>query len=97
MLRHTLNIFRAKFKFFSSKVDELDELFEASFSSVAESGRPLSRSVVGVYSNVFLKISKGVLITFGGDYASTKTVACRNLFEYYGGCVTHAIATKPIQ
>ena len=43
VLRHTLDIFRAKFEFFRSHVDSLDELFEASFSSVSETGRPLSR------------------------------------------------------
>ena len=45
VLRHTLEIFRAKFEYFRSNVAEMDELFEASFSSVAESGRPLSRWV----------------------------------------------------
>ena len=43
VLQHTLNIFRAKFEFFRGHIEELDELFEASFSSVAETGRPLSR------------------------------------------------------
>jgi DNA topoisomerase-3 len=43
VLRHTLDIFQAKFEFFRSHTEQLDELFEASFSSVAESGRPLSR------------------------------------------------------
>lgn len=43
VLQHTLDIFRAKFEFFRSHIEELDELFEASFSSVAETGRPLSR------------------------------------------------------
>ena len=40
---HALDIFCRKFHYFQSHIDGMDELFEASFSSVAESGRPLSK------------------------------------------------------
>lgn len=40
---HTLDIFRKKFDYFQSNISEMDELFEASFSSVADSGKFLSR------------------------------------------------------
>ena len=43
VLDHTLDIFRQKFDYFCTNIGEMDELFEASFSSVAESGRPLSK------------------------------------------------------
>ena len=44
MLTHTLDIFRRKFDYFRTNIGEMDELFEASFSSVADSGKFLSRS-----------------------------------------------------
>ncbi len=43
VVEHALDIFRRKFSYFESNVEAMDELFEASFSSVAESGRPLSK------------------------------------------------------
>ncbi|XP_064393121.1 DNA topoisomerase 3-beta-1-like [Halichondria panicea] len=43
VVTHALDIFRRKFAYFESNIDAMDELFEASFSSVAESGRPLSK------------------------------------------------------
>ena len=44
MLTHTLDVFRRKFDYFRTNIGEMDELFEASFSSVADSGKFLSRS-----------------------------------------------------
>eukprot|EP00731_Ephydatia_muelleri_P027048 Em0018g1148a len=43
VLSHTLELFQKKFEYFRENVGGMDELFEASFSSVAESGRPISR------------------------------------------------------
>lgn len=43
VLKHTIDIFRQKFDYFEANIEELDELFEASFSSVAESGRLFSK------------------------------------------------------
>ena len=43
MLAHTLDVFQKKFEYFRENISGMDELFEASFSSVAESGRPISR------------------------------------------------------
>lgn len=43
VLTHTLDVFRKKFEYFRDNIGEMDELFEASFSSVADAGRPMSR------------------------------------------------------
>lgn len=40
---HALTIFRLKFKYFVENINGMDELFEVSFSSLAASGKPLSR------------------------------------------------------
>ena len=49
VLSHTLDVFKRKFEYFRENVEGMDELFEASFSSVAESGRPISRLVCDSY------------------------------------------------
>ena len=43
VLQHTIYIFKQKFDYFQNNVEEMDELFEASFSSVADSGKVLSK------------------------------------------------------
>lgn len=43
VLQHTVDVFYQKFEYFKNHVEEMDELFEASFSSVAESGRLFSK------------------------------------------------------
>ena len=43
VLGHTLGILRQKYEYFEKNVEEMDELFEASFSSVAETGRLFSK------------------------------------------------------
>ena len=43
VLNHTLEGFRKKFIYFRDNISNMDELFEASFSTVAETGKPLSR------------------------------------------------------
>ncbi|XP_076113744.1 DNA topoisomerase 3-beta-1-like [Mytilus galloprovincialis] len=43
VLHHALNIFRLKFKYFVENINGMDELFEVTFSSLAASGKPLSR------------------------------------------------------
>ncbi|GIL45930.1 hypothetical protein Vafri_3041 [Volvox africanus] len=43
VVAHTLEQFRAKFLFFVSRVARMDALFEASFSPLASSGKPLSK------------------------------------------------------
>jgi DNA topoisomerase-3 len=43
VLKHTLEIFKLKFHFFVKNIEGMDHLFEVSFSSLAESGRPMSR------------------------------------------------------
>lgn len=43
VLDHTLDIFRRKFCYFRENIASMNELFEATFSSVAGSGRPMSR------------------------------------------------------
>lgn len=43
ILHHTLTIFKNKFAYFVCNIAGMDELFEVSFSSLAESGKPLSR------------------------------------------------------
>jgi len=40
---HTVEIFRKKFEYFTENISSMDELFEASFSTVASSGRPFSK------------------------------------------------------
>ena len=41
--QHSLDIFHLKFRYFVQHILAMDELFEVTFSSLAESGRPLSR------------------------------------------------------
>lgn len=43
VLKHTLEIFKLKFQYFVSNISGMDQLFEVSFSTLAESGRPFSR------------------------------------------------------
>ena len=43
VLGHTLDILHQKYVYFENNVGEMDELFEASFSSVAETGRLFSK------------------------------------------------------
>ena len=43
VLRHTIEVFRRKFIYFTTNVEGMDQLFEVHFSSLADSGRPFSR------------------------------------------------------
>lgn len=43
VLRHALEIFRLKFQYFVKNIANMDSLFEASFSPIAESGKAYSR------------------------------------------------------
>ncbi|CAG0894470.1 unnamed protein product [Cyprideis torosa] len=43
VLQHTLSIFRLKFQYFVMNIEPMDNLFEVSFSTLADSGRPLSK------------------------------------------------------
>jgi DNA topoisomerase-3 len=43
VLKHTLEVFKLKFLYFVKNIEGMDHLFEVSFSSLAESGRPMSR------------------------------------------------------
>ena len=43
VLAHTLEVFKRKFLYFVKNVEGMDQLFEVSFSSLAESGRPFAR------------------------------------------------------
>lgn len=43
VVAHTLEQFRAKFAFFVSHIGRMDALFEASFSPLSSSGRPISK------------------------------------------------------
>ena len=43
VLKHTLDVFKLKFQYFVKNIEGMDQLFECSFSSLADSGRPFSR------------------------------------------------------
>ena len=43
VLKNTLDEFRKKFLFFRDNINAMDELFQVSFSSLADSGKPLSK------------------------------------------------------
>merc|ERR1719323_2882104 len=43
VLKHTLEVFKLKFQYFVTTISGMDQLFEVSFSSLAESGRAFSR------------------------------------------------------
>ena len=43
VLQHALDTFHSKFRYFVEQVTRMDELFEVSFSKLAETGRPMSR------------------------------------------------------
>ena len=43
VLQHTLEVFKLKFLYFVKNITGMDQLFEVSFSTLAESGRPFSR------------------------------------------------------
>lgn len=43
ILHHTLTVFQLKFHYFVTNISSMDELFEASFSPLSESGKPQSR------------------------------------------------------
>ena len=46
VLKHTLEVFKLKFLYFVKNIEGMDQLFEVSFSSLADSGRPFSRCVI---------------------------------------------------
>ena len=46
VVRHAADTFLRKFRYFVENILAMDELFEVSFSSLAASGKPLSRYVV---------------------------------------------------
>ena len=41
--QHAIDIFHLKFRYFVDRIFDMDELFEVCFSSLADSGRPMSR------------------------------------------------------
>ena len=41
--QHALDIFHLKFRYFVQHIPAMDELFEVTFSSLADTGRPMSR------------------------------------------------------
>ena len=43
VLKHTLEVFKLKFLYFVKNITGMDQLFEVSFSTLADSGRPFSR------------------------------------------------------
>lgn len=43
VLRHTLEVFKMKFQFFVQNIGGMDQLFEVSFSTLADTGHPFSR------------------------------------------------------
>ncbi|RHZ74167.1 hypothetical protein Glove_227g145 [Diversispora epigaea] len=43
VLEHSIKLFRAKFKYFREKIELMDELFEATFSPLAATGKVLSK------------------------------------------------------
>ncbi|PAA58106.1 hypothetical protein BOX15_Mlig004061g1, partial [Macrostomum lignano] len=43
VLKHALDIFSAKFRYFVEHISAMDDLFEVSFDPLCESGKPLSR------------------------------------------------------
>ena len=43
VIEHTLKMFKQKFLYFLSQIEKMDSLFESSFTSLASTGRPLSR------------------------------------------------------
>jgi len=43
VLKHTLEVFKLKFMYFVKTIESMDQLFEVSFSTLAESGKPMSR------------------------------------------------------
>lgn len=40
---HALKVFRMKFEYFVLNISQMDELFEVSFTSLSESGKPFTR------------------------------------------------------
>ncbi|KAI9314572.1 DNA topoisomerase [Dichotomocladium elegans] len=43
VLQHFLNTFEAKFAYFTKHIEQMDELFEATFSALAATGKPMSK------------------------------------------------------
>ncbi|XP_065070574.1 DNA topoisomerase 3-beta-1-like [Rhopilema esculentum] len=43
VLHHSINCFNSKFEYFRKNIENMDELFEVSFTKLSESGKPLSR------------------------------------------------------
>jgi DNA topoisomerase-3 len=43
VIDHSLNMFRKKFEYFLANISKMDALFESSFTSLAQTGKPMSR------------------------------------------------------
>lgn len=57
ILKHTIRIFELKYRYFVQSISGMDELFEVSFSPLASTGKPLSRSVHLIFESISLLIS----------------------------------------
>lgn len=62
--QHTLDIFHLKFRYFVQHINAMDELFEVTFSSLASSGRPISRYLLPYFSIPFLHFLSSILCFF---------------------------------
>lgn len=43
VLRHSIDIFERKFDYFMKHIDNMDQLFECSFTKLSETGKPMTR------------------------------------------------------
>lgn len=57
VLEHALRIFTSKFMYFMNKIQYMDELFEATFSKLSETGRPL-RCIFATHGLVFVTVMR---------------------------------------
>ena len=80
VLNHTLAIFQKKFHFFVENINQMDSLFETSFTTVASAGRPFTRC--GKCSRYFKLIAQKPPRLYCGKCEETYSLPSRHAYDY---------------
>lgn len=83
VLQHALSVFEAKFRYFVSHLEAMDELFEATFTPLGKSGQPFTRC--GRCRKVMTLISSRPARLFCPTCNETLSLPQDGVFQKHGG------------